>query len=136
MSPRPDYIESAEKASWGTQMTIHQLHPNGLPTPTDWPALLHTAFTEAEVVDVARDFMAAIWPYEIARMPHVCRPPRIKHANDITEFAFALARHHCGDGEGAEHTVQKMRVFFAEATHRLSQILHCRSEQPDSRQSA
>jgi hypothetical protein len=105
--------------------------------PTSWADRLRSATAEAEVIETVRDFIAQFSPYEVARLPEVCRPPRIKDGNDITEYAFMLARHHCDDGEGVEYLVHKLRTFFSDATHRLSQILHENAQsEDDSRQSA
>jgi len=59
-------------------MSVHPFHPAG-PTPVtiSWQVRLDAARTEAEVVDVVRDFMATISPYDIARLPERSRPRKI-----------------------------------------------------------
>ena len=88
-----------------------------------WQSRLNDAHTEAEVVDVTRDFLATVSPYDIARMPAHCRPRKIVDANDITQYAFLIVRHNCDDGEGTARVAHKLASFFTSASIRLSQIL-------------
>lgn len=108
--------------------------------PLTWQQRLANASTESEVVDVARDFIAQFSPYEIVTLPPQCRPPgKIHDSSDVTEYAFALVRHRCDDGEGVTSAVHKLADFFSHAAVRLSQILHTntqRENSDDNRQSA
>src|SRR4051812_19190081 len=95
-------------ASTVSKMTIHRLHPHGHPMPVTWQDELHAASTEAEVLHVARNFMAQFSPSEIAQLPEPCRPRRLVDGNDLTTYAFDLVRHRCDDGVGAEHLAHKL----------------------------
>lgn len=120
-------------------MTVHQLHPNGHHMPLSWQHRLTDASTESGVVDVARDFVAQFSPYEIATLPHHCRPGKFHDSTDLTEYAFALVRHRCDDGEGSTYIMHRLADFFSQATVRLSQILHANNQREnaqDGRQSA
>jgi hypothetical protein len=108
-------------------MTIHQLHPHGQPMPVSWQERLAAATTEAEVMHIARNFLAQFSPFEIAQLPEPCRPRKLVDGNDLTEYAFDLVRHRCDDGVGAEYAAHRLSSFFSGATARLSQILHERS---------
>jgi hypothetical protein len=102
-----------------------------------WQGRLNSASTEAEVVDVVRDFMAQVSPYDLARLPEECRPRKMVDANDITSYAFAIVRHHCDDADGTARVAHKLAAFFTSASIRLSHILAAaNSDQDDSRQSA
>lgn len=96
--------------------------------PQGWHDRLARAQTEADVVEVARDFIARLTPYEIVALPEPCRPPkRFTDASDITEYAFALVRHHCDSGEPQDYAAHRLANFFSNAAERLSKILHARS---------
>jgi hypothetical protein len=106
--------------------------------PLTWQDRIHAATTEAEVLNLARNFMAQFSPMEIAELPELCRPRRLADGNDLTEYAFDLVRHRCDDGLGADYALHRLAAFFSGATQRLSQILHMRStnETQSSQQSA
>jgi hypothetical protein len=88
-----------------------------------WQERLEEASSEAEVVEVARDFLAAFTPAEMALLPPECRPGKFFEANDVTSYAFALVRHHCGDDAETAELVHKLARFFSNASTRLSQIM-------------
>jgi hypothetical protein len=89
-----------------------------------WRTLLQDATTESQVVSCVRDHLALWTPEEIARLPEECRPGRIKDAEDVSRWAFALATHHCASnlqGE-EEHQLTKMLVFVTQAAHRIAEL--------------
>ena len=104
-------------------MTIHWLYQNRIAMPRSWQDTVQAAETEADVLDVARDFLAQFSPSEIAQLPEACRPRRLFDAADIAEYAFALVRHRCDYSTGAGSTLQRLSAFFMDANERLSQIL-------------
>lgn len=107
--------------------------------PLSWQQRLASASTESEVVDLARDFVAQFSPYEIMTLPQHCRPGKLHDSNNVTEYAFAVVRHRCDDGEGVTYAVHKLADFFSQAAVRLSQILHTHTQRENSageRQSA
>jgi hypothetical protein len=113
-------------------MTIHRIFDFGAyPMPATWQDQLSGARTEGEVVDVARDFIARFTPDEIAQLPDACKPGKIVDAEDISELALTLMRHHCDDGEGATTPIHRLAAFFSNASVRVSQLL-----QSNERQSA
>lgn len=105
-------------------MTIHQLRPFACPMPVSWQDRLDSASTEAEVIAVAREFVAQFSPSEIARLPNACRPGRFVDSDDITGYALDLVRYRCEGGGDGEYTIQRLTAFFSSATARLSQLLH------------
>ena len=105
--------------------------------PITWQDRLNSACSEAEVVAVAKDFIAQFAPDEIHELPAACRPGKFFDANDITGYAFALIRHNCQGEERVSVLVHKLVAFFSEASIRLSKIMASdNASQEDSRQSA
>jgi hypothetical protein len=114
-------------------MTIHQLHIFGhYPMPSTWQERLSGATTEAEVVSVARDYVAQFTPEEIGHLPEPCKPTKIVDGADVSEYALTLMRHHCDDGEGSTTPIHRLSAFFSNASVRLSEVL----QNSDARQSA
>jgi len=107
-------------------MSIHLLHPNG--HPLTWQERFDGAATEAEVVDVVRDYVATLTPQEVGSLPPALRPGKIVDANDITTYAFDLVREECHD-EGIQHMVQRLAHILSRASIRLSQIMVTEHEQ-------
>ena len=101
-------------------MSIHPLHPEG--KPLSWQDRLDDAVSESEVLAIAREFLATVTPYEIARLPEALRPQKIGGASDITSYAFELVRGDFEDGEG-QRVLHRLAHFFSRASIRLSQIL-------------
>lgn len=101
-------------------MSIHLLHPNG--HPLTWQERLDHAATEADVVDVVRDYLATLTPQEYGSLPRALRPGKIVDANDITTYAFDLVREECHD-EGMQHMVQRLAHMMSRASIRLSEIM-------------
>jgi len=88
-----------------------------------WSHRLATSSTEAQVVDVARDFLATFSPYDLARLPESCRPGRIVDANDVNELAFILVRHDHDDSLGTPRAIHRLTTFFGNASLRLSELM-------------
>ena len=110
-------------------MTVHSLYSSGdYPMSSTWQERLSNASTEAEVVDVARDYVAQFTPEEIGRLPEPCKPTKMVDARDVAEFALALMRHHCDDGQEASTPIHRLSVFFSNASVRVSQLLQDDSE--------
>jgi len=87
-----------------------------------WPQRLKSARTEAEVVDVARDFLATFSPYDLARLPEVLRPGRLVDGNDVNEVAFTLVRHDHDDSRGTARCIYRLTNFFTRASVRLTEL--------------
>lgn len=114
-------------------MTIHPIFQFGAyPMPLTWQDQLSGATTEAQVVDVARDYLAQFTPEEIGALPDPCQPRKIVDAQDISEYALTLVRHHCDDGQGSTTPIHRLAAFFSNAAVRVSQLL----QQDEERQSA
>ena len=90
----------------------------------DWRNLIRGAESEDEVVALVRDHLARYSPQEIARLPEECRPPRIRDAEDISQWAFELARTHCAQdaNDDYETVLERMLEFVTQAAVRLSEL--------------
>lgn len=101
-------------------MTVHKLHPPGL--PDCWASRLQRASNEHDVVSAARDFLSELTFEEIKRLPEICRPFRIVDGQDVTWYAMTLLRHQF-DASNKEHGLEtRLATFFSEASVRLAQV--------------
>ncbi len=97
---------------------------------------LAAAATEAEVVALAREFLASLSPYELARIPSGFRPGKMTDACDVTDYALLLVRHDCQGGDGAARCVGRLANFFSDASIQLSRILDYRHDASAPQKSA
>ena len=115
------------------------LHPfnrgSGRIGAVSWQDQLEEADTEAEVVQVARDYIATLDPAQVALLPAPCRPRKLITANDVSSYAFDLVRHECDDSDDAAPFIHRLAAFFSHASIRLSEILRrTNDEDIDSQQ--
>lgn len=103
-----------------------------------WQGRLDAATSSAEVVTVARDFLATFSPYELVILPESCRPPhKLYDSEEVTIYAFALVRHDCQREQPlVADLVHKLAHFFSNASIRLSEIQARPAGEQDERQSA
>lgn len=88
-----------------------------------WNQLKDTA-SEAEVVSLTREFLAAWTPEQLTGVPEDARPGRINNGDDIRELALTLKRANF-DFVGEELDallLEKMSAFFSEAAFHLSRL--------------
>lgn len=106
-------------------MSVHPIQPGTLfsshVTATTWQHRLDVASHADEVVDVARDFLATLSPYELHALPEACRPPQKIFEDDISTYAFELTTHECNTAEPGE-LVYKLARFFSHAATRLATL--------------
>lgn len=100
-----------------------------------WQDRLEAAESEAEVVQVARDYMATLDPAQVALLPISCRPRKLITANDVSSYAFDLVRYECDDADDSAPFIHRLAAFFSHASIRLSEILRrTNDEDVDSQQ--
>ncbi len=93
------------------------------PDPTlSRQAQLGAATSEAAVVALAREFLASISPYELARIPESFRPGKLVDAGDVSDYAFKLVRYDCDDSDHAARCIGRLANFFSSASIQLSKI--------------
>ena len=110
-------------------MTVHQLHPHGL--PECWATRLAHATSEHDAVAAARDFLSELTFEEIKRLPDICRPFRLVDGQDITWYAMTLLRHQFDAGNKEHGLETRLTTFFSEASVRLAQVTSPMVEQSD-----
>lgn len=103
-------------------MSIHPFYPQEDTQPVSWHVLLDSAMTEADVVRIAREFLATLSPYDMARLPPHCRPGKMVDTSDISGYAFIIVRHRCVPGAGTARVAHKLASFFTSASTRLARI--------------
>ena len=91
-------------------------------TAIGWQGRLNEASTRADVVRVAREFLARCTPTELATIPDECRPTKLVDAEDISQAALGLVQCSCSGDRMADAPLQRMAGFFTRATVRLAQI--------------
>lgn len=103
-------------------MSLLPLQENAPEPALSRQAQLGTATSEAEVVALAREFLASISPYELARIPESFRPGKLVDGSDIADYAFTLVRYDCDDSSGAARCIGRLANFFSSASIQLSKI--------------
>lgn len=87
-----------------------------------WQGRVDLAESEVEVIEIARDYLASLDPFEVDRLPERCRPRKLFDAADVASYAFDLARCHCAEPQSAD-VVHRTAAFFGHANSRLAAIL-------------
>ena len=91
-------------------------------TSNAWQHRLNAATSVAEVVVLAREFLATWSAADLAKFADSCDPGEIDTSDDIAFYAFRLVREQCaGDNQSIE--LHRMATFFSSASQRVSQIL-------------
>jgi len=107
-------------------MSVHPFPPesNDRKAIVNLHRQLDHAVSAAEVVALARDYLASFTPYDLAALPDVCRPPgKLYDAEDVTTYAFDLVRHDFEkEPERVARLVHQLAGFFSYASVRLSEI--------------
>jgi hypothetical protein len=119
-------MASAIPAPAHEDMSIHSFRSQGSSphmTGTTWQHRLDGARTVEEIVQAARDFLAAFEPLELASLPEACRPhAKIVDGEDVSSLAFELVREECAEGSHTAELVHKLARFFSHASMRVAQL--------------
>lgn len=99
------------------------VYPPQSSTP-DWRSYLGAACNEADIVKLTRDYVATWIPEDISRLPDECRPGRVRDGDDISTWAYQLARAHCSLAFDDEQDALLMRMlaFISEAAMRVAEV--------------
>lgn len=93
-------------------------------TSADWQGRLDRASHVAEIVSIAREFLATFTAREIESLPTPCRPPLdLIDIENVTSYAFDLASHKCDESASSADLIHELAAFFSHASIRLSQLL-------------
>ena len=85
-----------------------------------WEARLTRAYRTEDVLAIAKEFVAAWGPAELATLPEHLRPGRLRDSDDVGLYAFKLVSHPAS-GPNAGYLL-RMTTFFTAASRRLSEI--------------
>ena len=100
---------------------------------TTWFGRIEAAHEAAEVVRLAREYLASCDEEELAILQEEhCRPDRINNADYVAELAYRLATQRtifAGSG-AATHSLDRMTDFFIQAAARISMLEHMSSVPP------
>jgi len=82
------------------------------------------ATTEADVVQIVREYISDWSPQEYAQLPPDCRPGKIRDSQDLNELALNLARACVSfDVDPAQlPLIEEMDAFIGQSCHRLAEI--------------
>jgi len=86
-----------------------------------WQDRLRSASTESEVVEITREFLATVSPYELARLPVDLRPGKVNDAEDLAAIAFDVVSMD-KKPTAAHAVVRRLAGFFSDACAHLSRI--------------
>ena len=112
MSLRVSSSNNGHRFSAASQRTIQAI---------GWQGRLNDCADEAEVLGLVKDHIAQLSLDELSQLPDSLRPPRLVDADDVSSYAFLLAREH-QLGENCE-VLEKLAGFITNAARRLSQVL-------------
>jgi hypothetical protein len=102
-------------------------------TVVSWAARVEGAGSAQEVVEVGREFLAQLTPYEVHGLPASCAPPpKLVDADDVTAYALALVRHDCAGDCGDADLAHKLADFFSHASGRLARLANDAGVFPDA----
>ena len=87
-----------------------------------WEDRIDAAQSAAEVIVLARDFVASLETFEIAQLPVSCKPPKLTSAADVTNYAFDLLSYEVTTSDGTAKVIFKLAAFFAYASNRLARF--------------
>ena len=99
-----------------------------------WFRKIDDARNAAEVIAVARDYLATWTPQELALLPPRCRPGRFKTEADVEALHATLVdeyRDSVAQGE-ALSTLQRLTSFVVRASVRLAQLKENDEAAPDA----
>ncbi|HSN20186.1 MAG TPA: hypothetical protein VLS49_05890 [Usitatibacter sp.] len=88
-----------------------------------WDERIEAARTEAEVIAVARDYVASLESFETAQLPRACAPPELRSSKDLTSYAFDLVLYESSPDDTSRPLLLDLAIFFSNASNRLARIL-------------
>lgn len=87
-----------------------------------WEDRLASVRTEAEVVDVANEFLMSLDHFETMQMPMACKPRKLCSPHDVMAYAFDLLQYRGPEDEAVNAVIHPLSMFFAAASRQLARI--------------
>ena len=85
-----------------------------------WIGRLADAKSEADLLQVCREYVARLSASELAVLPKECRPSRIDRTDDVRTYALSLLRYPA-HGDNAR-LILRMADFFSKAAEQLNRF--------------
>lgn len=91
---------------------------------TEWSRKLEAASSEGQVAVLIRAYVAQLPASDFKALPAHCRPTHVIDGEDVVDWAYKLAAHHC-KLEGTEEreavlVLEGLTSLFAQASRRLA----------------
>ena len=87
-----------------------------------WIKRIELAASQAEVVELVRQYIETRDPRDLAALPPDCQPTRYETTADIAESAYRLAAYHGHDDTA--RIIQRIGSVLSRASVRLSELAH------------
>lgn len=87
-----------------------------------WEDRLASASTEAEVIEVANQFLMSLDRFETIQLPSPCRPRKLAGSHDVMGYALDLLQYRAPGDAGVNAVIHRLSTFFAAASKRLARI--------------
>lgn len=102
-----------------------------------WYQQLDKAVDAAEVVAIARDYLATWSPEEIGRLPQECRPGRIRSPSDLVDLHESAVEAFRSTREGGAElkALHLLTSFLVHANLRLAHLSAAEPDDPGSSES-
>lgn len=90
----------------------------------NWFRQIDSAQSLAEVLSIARDYIATWTPEELARLPVECRPGRVRDEADLEELHSTLVEEYRRSRLASEElaALQRLTSFMVRASVRIAQL--------------
>jgi hypothetical protein len=90
----------------------------------DWLQKIGNTRNHYELLNLAREYLAAWYHGDLAQIDEACRPTRIKGVDDLHFWSERLAEGYCGDAVLGDRPDlhREMLTFFMEASRRAGQL--------------
>lgn len=91
---------------------------------TTWHRQIDDAKSVADVVSIARDFVATWTPQELASLPAECRPGKIRDESDIADLHARLAEEYRVTRASGDEltTLQRLTSFMVRTSVRIAEL--------------
>src|SRR5690348_516838 len=97
---------------------------------SSWARRIEDAPSEADVVDLVRQYLETRDPRDIAVLPADCRPPRFYSPEDIIDTAYRMAAYHGHDD--AARVIHRIGGVMSRAAVRLAELARKASGKDDA----
>ena len=87
-----------------------------------WITRIEVATSQAEVVELVRQYLESRDPRDLASLPVDCQPGRYQTAAEIAECAYRLAGYHGHDDNA--RAIQRVGAVMSRASVRLAELAH------------